>query len=108
MRLDKLTVKTREALVAAQELAARRGHPELLPEHVLAALLAQEGGLPSSLLRKLGVDPASIAATISRALDQLPSAQGGGLDVGFSRRGKELIERAERQADAFKDEYTST
>jgi ATP-dependent Clp protease ATP-binding subunit ClpA len=49
MRLDKLTVKTREALVAAQALAQQRGQPELTAEHVLAALLAQSDGLVPGL-----------------------------------------------------------
>jgi ATP-dependent Clp protease ATP-binding subunit ClpB len=108
MRLDKLTTKTREALVAAQELAARRGHSEITPEHLVSALLAQEGGLAGPLLRKVGVDPQGVAKEIDRALDAQPSASGGALDVGLSRRGKELIERAEKAAASFKDEYTST
>ncbi|MSP63319.1 MAG: ATP-dependent chaperone ClpB [Myxococcales bacterium] len=108
MRLDKLTIKTREALVRAQELANRRGHPEVQPEHILFALLGQEGGLCAPLLRKVGVDPVTVAAALQRAIDQLPSARGGNAEIGMSRRAKDLIERAERAAEGFKDEYTST
>ncbi len=107
MRLDKLTTKTREALVAAQELAQRRGHAEIGPEHVVASLLAQEGGVVAPLLRRVGVEPQLVQRAIERALDQLASAQGA-LDVGLSRRARELIDRAEKEAERFKDEYTST
>src|SRR5438105_3390572 len=108
MRLDKLTIKTREALVAAQELASRRGHSEVIPEHVLHALVAQEGGVVAPLVRKVGADPARIAAALERTLDQMPSASGSHLDVGLAPRTRDLIERAEREAERMKDEYTST
>jgi ATP-dependent Clp protease ATP-binding subunit ClpB len=107
MRLDKLTIKTREALVAAQDLAAQKGQPEILPEHVLAALLPQEGGVVAPLLKKVGADPGAIAEALSREIDRLPKQQGG-LDVGLSRRLRDLIETAEKEAAGFKDEYTST
>ena len=101
MRLDKLTIKTREALVSAQELASRTGQPEVAPEHVLAALVAQEGGLVAPLLRKVGADPERLAAALKQEIDRLPKQQGG-LEVGLSRKTRYLIEAAEREADAFK------
>src|SRR4051812_2936312 len=107
MRLDKLTIKTREALVAAQDLAARTGQPEMLPEHVFLALVQQEGGLVAPLLKKVGADPQRMAAEVRQELDRLPKQQGG-LEVGFSRKARDLIEAAEREAEKFKDEYTST
>src|SRR6185369_5498566 len=60
MRIDKLTIKAREALVSAQELASRRGNAEILPEHILYALGEQQDGLVPPLLRKLGVEPARV------------------------------------------------
>jgi ATP-dependent Clp protease ATP-binding subunit ClpB len=107
MRIDKLTVKAREALVEAQQLASRRGHAEILPEHVLAALVEQPDGLVPPLLRKAGADPARVAEGLKQALDRMPSARGG-IDIGLSRQGRDLIERAEKEAERFKDEYTST
>src|SRR5258706_14351534 len=107
MRLDKLTIKTREALVAAQDLAAGTGQPEMQPEHVLAALLAQEGGLVVPILKKVGAAPAAIADALRREIDRLPKQQGG-LEVGIARKSRDLIETAEREAEQFKDEYTST
>src|SRR6185369_6957519 len=107
MRLDKLTIKTRESLVAAQDLAARTGQPEMRPEHILAALLTQEGGLVGALLSKLGADPRRVQAALQQEIDRLPKQQGG-IEVGLSRQARELIEAAEREAETFKDEYTST
>src|SRR5206468_2313676 len=107
MRLDKLTIKTREALVAAQELAAKTGQPEMQPEHVLQALLEQPDGLTAPLLRKVGADPDRMRAELQQAIDRLPKQQGG-LEVGIARKSRDLIEQAEKEADRFKDEYTST
>src|SRR5262249_14468720 len=107
MRLDKLTIKTREALVAAQDLAARTGQPEMLPEHVFLSLVQQEGGLVAPLLKKVGADPQRIQAEVMRALERLPKQQGG-IEVGLARKTRDLIEAAEREAEKFKDEYTST
>ncbi len=114
MRADKFTVKTREALVQAQEIANKKGQAELLPEHVLLALLTQEGGVASALLNKLAASgavitpPAQLVEKLERHVDQMPRASGGSLDVGLSRRAKDLIEQAEREAERMKDEYTST
>jgi len=107
MRLDKLTIKTREALVAAQNLAEKLGQPEMAPEHVLSALLEQEGGVVVPILKKLGADPAQIKSAIDAAIDRMPRQQGG-IEVGLSRKARELVEAAEKEAEKFKDEYTST
>src|SRR5581483_4189737 len=107
MRLDKLSIKTREALVAAQDLAARTGQPEMQPEHILATLLKQEGGLVVPILKKVGADPERVQAALETEIARLPK-QEGGIEVGLSRRARDLIEAAEREAEAFKDEYTST
>src|SRR5262245_52622771 len=108
MRLDKLTTKAQEALQQAQTLAEQRGHQELTPEHVLAALLAQEHGVTGALLRKLGADPASIGRAVEAALDQQPQVSGAAAEPYVGRRFKTLIEDAERQSREFKDEYVSS
>jgi ATP-dependent Clp protease ATP-binding subunit ClpB len=108
MRLDKLTVKARQALASAQELAGKAGHPELLPEHVLLALLAQDGGLITPLVAKVGIDPAAVVRACTTELDRLPVARGASLEVGVGRRAKELIDEAFKEADGFKDEFVST
>jgi ATP-dependent Clp protease ATP-binding subunit ClpB len=108
MRLDKLTIKSQEALADAQEIASGRGHAELLPEHVLAALLKQEGGLIPRILQKVGVEPSAVQAALDRELDALPVARGTSMDIGVGSRARDLIEQARKEADKFKDEYIST
>src|SRR4051812_32634448 len=105
MRIDRLTVKAREAIVAAQEVAARRGHAEVQPEHVLDALITQDGGFVPAILKKVGVDPMIVARHLGRAFEQMPSAQGASLQVGLSPRSVRLLERAEEVQKNFKDEY---
>ena len=58
---NKLTEKAQEAIVAAQRLAEERQHTQLEPEHLLAALISQEGGVVPAVLEKLGVQPAHAA-----------------------------------------------
>src|SRR5207248_4343519 len=64
MKLDKFTVKAQEALQDAQSVARRRDHQEILPEHVLAALLAQQDGLVGPLLQRIGADPHLVQARL--------------------------------------------
>ena len=73
MRLDRLTNKTREALLAAQQLAEERGHPELYPEHLLVRLIGQKDGVASTMLTKAGVDPRAVAERATKALASKPS-----------------------------------
>ena len=116
MRADKFTVKTREALIEAQQIASRKGQAELTPEHILLALLEQEGGVVSALLIKLGtrvggetalLSPERLREQLDRHIDQQPRSSGS-IDVGLSRRARDLIEAAEKEAESFKDEFTST
>src|SRR5689334_6713069 len=101
IRGDKLTIKAKEALAEAHDLAGKFGHSEIQPEHVLAALLAQEEGLIPRILEKVGVDPDRVAATLRKHLEEQPSARGTSLDVGYGRRFKELYEQAEKEAAKF-------
>src|SRR5450432_1713365 len=108
MRLDKLTIKAREAVQAAQELAGSRGHQELTPEHLLAALLDQAEGVTGALLRKLGVDPMLVRQSTAEALEVQPQARGSTADIFAGRRLNDLLEDATRQSKELKDEYVSS
>jgi ATP-dependent Clp protease ATP-binding subunit ClpB len=108
MRMDKLTIKAQEALAAARDLADQRNHQEVTPEHVLQALLEQDQGVTSALLRKLGVDPDAVKRSVDSALEQLPQVRGATADVYVGRRIKDLLEEATRQAEKFKDDYVSS
>ncbi len=57
MQLERFTIKSQEALQAAQRLADERGHPQTTPEHLLAVLLEQDAGVVVPLLRKVGRRP---------------------------------------------------
>ena len=64
MNLNKYTEKAQEAVIAAQQLAMREGHPEITPEHVLLTLLEQREGIVPSIARKMNADPAVLAAAL--------------------------------------------
>jgi ATP-dependent Clp protease ATP-binding subunit ClpB len=106
MRIDRFTTKSREALANAQSEAERRGNPELYPEHVLAALLRQEGGVAPALVQKAGVDPRALLGDVERALEKFPRVQGGSEPV-LSRRVRDLLQKAEDEARALKDDFVS-
>ncbi len=108
MRLDKFTIKAREALAAAQELAGSRGHQELTPEHLLTALLDQQDGVTGALLRKVGVDPAQVRQAAVAALDAQPQVRGSTADIYVGRRMQDALEEASKQSKEFKDEYVSS
>jgi ATP-dependent Clp protease ATP-binding subunit ClpB len=108
MRLDKLTIKAREAVQAAHELAGSRGHQELTPEHLLLALLDQQDGVTGALLRKVGIDPAQVRRSAQSALDAQPQVRGSTADIYVGRRLTDLFEEATKQSKEFKDEYVSS
>ena len=108
MRLDKFTIKAQEALAEARDQASSRNHQEVAPEHVFAALLAQDDGVVPALLRKLGVDPESLSHKVDSALQILPQVRGATAEVYVGRRLKEHLEEASRQSQEFKDEYVSS
>jgi ATP-dependent Clp protease ATP-binding subunit ClpB len=106
MRLDQFTIKAQEALGVAQTQAEKSDHPEVTPEHLLAALLAQEGGVVPAALGKLGVNSAAVAADVERALGALPKTQGAHTTISPKLDG--VFKTALREAEALKDDYVST
>ncbi len=108
MRLDKLTEKSREALLEAQHLAEQYNHPAVEPEHLLAALLAQENGVVPSVISKIGGDRQMLAGSLEAALSKMPRATGSSVQVGMSRDLTNVLNEAESIAGAMKDDYTST
>ncbi len=107
MKLDKLTVKAQEAITASRDLAVARHHAEVRPEHLLLALLDQEGGVVPRILSKLGADPRVVRADLDRQLSAMPKAHGD-VDVDAGRAFKDVWAEAVREAHAMKDEFTST
>ncbi|MBX7100876.1 MAG: ATP-dependent chaperone ClpB [Myxococcaceae bacterium] len=108
MRLDKFTVKAQEAVQAAQGLARRGAHPEVEPEHLLKALLEQQDGLVRPMVQKIGGDPSLLAKRADEALKRLPSIQGTAAGANASTRFVALMDKAEDEARALKDEFVSS
>jgi len=106
MNLEKLTNKSREALVNAQQTAIDNGNSELKALHVLAALVKQEGGLASSILEKLGVNRQLFADQLDAALGALPKVSGGG-QLYQSQEFNRLLNDAGKIAETMHDEYIS-
>jgi ATP-dependent Clp protease ATP-binding subunit ClpB len=108
MRLDKLTTKSQEALQQAQGLAEKRNHQAIDVEHLLFALMGQKEGVVLALLQKLGMPLTTVTERLQKALDRLPQVTGAAGQTYISPRLKKVIESAESEAEALKDEYVST
>jgi ATP-dependent Clp protease ATP-binding subunit ClpB len=109
MQPDRLTIKTQEAIRDAGRLAEERRNPQATPEHLLAVLLEQPGGIVPSVLSKLGVAPASVRAPLNAALDTLPKmGEGGEVSGQPSSELVQVLRGAEHEMRQLKDEYIST
>jgi ATP-dependent Clp protease ATP-binding subunit ClpB len=110
MHPDRFTIKSREALEAAQRLADQRRNPQTTPEHLLAAVLEQPDGVVSPVLRKLGVEPGVVRQTLEAALGALPTLSGAARAeaAGGSSELVAVLRSAEEEMRALKDEYLST
>src|SRR5438105_926333 len=108
IRWDKFTVKAQEAVQRANELASEHGNPELLPVHILAALVEDKEGIVPPVLEKIGIGPQAVLNDLYRELERLPKVSGGAAQPGLSPAANQLLERAFKEADNFKDEYVST
>ncbi len=111
MQPDRFTIKSQEALQAAQRLADERRNPQTTPEHLLAVLLEQEGGVVAPVLRKLGAEPAAVRQSVGARLDALPKLAGGGgaaEPAGGSTELVQILRTAETEMRGLNDEYVST
>jgi ATP-dependent Clp protease ATP-binding subunit ClpB len=108
IRWDKFTIKSQEAIQQAGEIAAQHGNPEVLPLHLLAALLQDREGIITSILSKLGPNPADIERHVLERIDKLPKVSGAATQPNLSPGLQKVIELAFKEADKFKDEYVST
>jgi ATP-dependent Clp protease ATP-binding subunit ClpB len=102
MDFNKLTLKSQEAVAAAQEVARRNGNPELYPEHLLVALLDQE------LPRQLVESASTLRAEAERKLAQRPKVEGGAQQPQISAAFAKVLDRASDEARSMQDDYVST
>jgi ATP-dependent Clp protease ATP-binding subunit ClpB len=107
LRFEKMTVKAQEAVQSAQEVAAAHENQQIEPVHLLAALVAQDGGVVPPLVTKLGIRPEALSQEIERAIARLPKVQGFG-QQHMGNAVNQVLERAFKEAENFKDEYVST
>jgi ATP-dependent Clp protease ATP-binding subunit ClpB len=102
MDFNRLTIKSQEAIAAAQEDARRRGSPEIYPEHLLLALLEQD------LARELVPDAEELRAETEAKLREKPSAQGAAQQPSASTAFSRVLDRAEEEMSKLEDEFIST
>jgi len=107
MRFEQFTTKSQEALREAVEFAARRGNPEIVPEHIFVAILSQDEGVGAPLVQKAGGDTVALRKRFESYLEKLPRVGGASAEPGFSRRSHDGLRRAEEEAAALKDEFVS-
>ena len=109
IRWDKFTVKAQEAVQRANDLASQHGNPELVPAHLVAALIEDKEGIVPPTLEKIGIGPQAVLSDLYRLMEGLPKVSGSGAtQAGLSQAANQLLERAFKEADNFKDEYVST
>jgi ATP-dependent Clp protease ATP-binding subunit ClpB len=109
--INRFTEKMQEAIRAAQSMATRLNHQQLDAEHVLAALLEQEGGLAGAILAKTGIATDLLLQRVEQELGRLPKVTGAGGgpadQVYVTGRLNRLFVEAEDEAKRLKDEYVS-
>ena len=109
MRLDKLTVKAQEAMQEAQSIAGKYNQQEISPEHLLMAMLGQEGGVVPAILGKIGINIPQLSQEVEAAIKVLPKVTGAGMgQVYVSPSLKKIFDEAFKEAEALKDEFVSS
>jgi ATP-dependent Clp protease ATP-binding subunit ClpB len=105
---EKLTVKSQEAIQAAASMAGENGNPEVLPMHLLAALLEDREGVVLPVLEGAGVRAQELLAGANAAISKLSKVSGQNAQPGMSSAMQKVLDRAANEAENFKDEYVST
>ncbi|MGO8691786.1 MAG: ATP-dependent chaperone ClpB [Thermoguttaceae bacterium] len=106
-RFDKLTIKAQEAVAAAQALASDRGHAQVEPLHLLSAMLTQGDGIVGPLLDRIGTNRGQLEQIVQSELGHIAKVSGGAPPQP-SQETIRVLEAAQREADAMKDEFIST
>lgn len=109
MRLDKLTIKSQEALQEAQRFAENKGNQELQPEHLLWAILQDDEGIGTQILKRAGIDVLMLQKDTEAEVDRFPKVTGATPlgQIYLSPRLKEVFETALKEAEHLKDEFVS-
>ncbi len=108
MDLNRYTEKAQEAILRSQGLAMEYGHPQIEPEHLLAALLEQTDGVVPQIVLRLGGDPQRMRGDLEQVLSRRPRVQGATGQPGLAPATVRILQAAEREAKSLRDEYVST
>jgi len=108
MQFDKFTLKSQEAIQAAQQIATQRGHQEIKPAHLAKAILEQPDGVVVPVLQKMGIDPSRVLMSVNMIIDESPQVSGGGAgQVYVSSELRSILDEAFSTANQMQDEYVS-
>jgi ATP-dependent Clp protease ATP-binding subunit ClpB len=107
MKFERFTVKAREVIADAQQLAGKFGNPEIRPQHFLMVLLTQEKGIAQTLLSQIGVDVQGLTREAAKLIDELPKTHGGA-QANLSRAAQEVINVADKEAKTLGDTHVAT
>lgn len=109
MRFDRLTIKVQEAFQEAQNLAGKFNQQEICPEHLLFAMIQQEGGVVHALLSKIGINSVKLGDELMVAIKKLPRVAGtGSSQIYISSTLKKIFDAAFKEAESLKDEFISS
>ena len=108
MDLEKFTLKSQEAVVAAQQVAAQRSHQAVEPEHLLYALLSDPAGVVFPVVQKLGITPGTLRDRVAALIDRLPKVYATEETRFGSPALVRVFERAHEESRTLTDEYVST
>ena len=106
--IDKLTLRAQETVQRGQRLAEDRGHQQLLPLHLLKALLDEEQGIVRPLLEKIGINLGQLQSMIDGELDRIPKVSGSGIQLVAGPAVMQVFEAAQKIAERMKDTFVST
>ena len=107
MNVEKFTRKSQEALSGANALAVEMNHQEIIPTHLLLALIRQKEGLVQSILSRMGVQTSKAEEVILDLLNKIPVVTGQGVQTYMSRALTAVLNEAQRKSEQMKDEFVS-
>ncbi len=108
MRIDRLTIKSREALEEAQKIAQNNQNQQITPLHLLAALLGQSEGVVVPIINRLGLEPELILEKVTAKIRRLPQVSGVEAGDGIDRELGKILENAFTKAERMGDEYIAS
>ncbi|WP_304221516.1 ATP-dependent chaperone ClpB [Gracilinema caldarium] len=108
MNYDKLTIKAQEALQEASSLAQKNDQTQVELEHILLALVEQEGGIVAPIIEKIGADPELVSQEARKLVAAKPKVYGDAAQLYFSPAASRVLAKAEAEAASLKDEFVST